>query len=86
MAMHFGKGYLGAGSGGSKPFENRQLGPKAPAAAPEAEAHEPGSNVDEQIHGHLEEMHAATGHAHSHVQHHKDGSHTSHHIGPICGA
>lgn len=66
--LKFGKGYLG---GRKEPGET---------ARPESETHEPGSNVDEQIKGHLEEMHAATGHGHSHVQHHPDGTHTSHHI------
>lgn len=68
--MKWGKGYLGGGR--NEPDQT---------AAPEGETHEPGANVDEQIHGHLTEMHAATGHGHSHVQHHQDGSHTSHHIG-----
>lgn len=76
--MKWGKGYLG---GGAKKEPGEE-------AAPEGETHEAGSNVDEQIHGHLEAMHKATGHGHSHVQHHPDGTHTSHHIshdGQISG-
>jgi hypothetical protein len=40
------------------------------------------------IHDHLRAMHEETGEAHSHVEHHADGSHTSHHIdheGQISG-
>jgi len=34
----------------------------------------------EQIHDHLRSMHEQTGEAHSHVEHHGDGTHTSHHV------
>ena len=40
------------------------------------------------IHDHLRQMHEVTGEAHSHVEHHSDGSHTSHHVdmaGEISG-
>ena len=40
------------------------------------------------IHEHLRAMHEETGEAHSHVEHHADGSHTSHHVsaeGEISG-
>lgn len=33
-----------------------------------------------KIEDHLTERHAETGHAHSHIEHHGDGRHTSHHI------
>lgn len=39
-----------------------------------------GDGHHEEIHEHLRNMHEATGHAHSHIEHHEDGSHTSHHI------
>lgn len=32
------------------------------------------------VHEHLAAMHAATGNAHSHIEHHEDGTHTSHHV------
>jgi hypothetical protein len=32
------------------------------------------------IHEHLQNMHAQTGEAHSHVEHHGDGTHTLHHV------
>jgi len=32
------------------------------------------------IHDHLQAMHAETGESHSHIEHHGDGSHSSHHI------
>lgn len=65
--MKFSPGYLG--------------GKREPEAKgkPEAMPHEEGSHVDD-IHEHLRSMHEKTGHAHSHVEHHGDGSHTSHHI------
>lgn len=71
--LKFGKGYLG---GRKEPGET---------ARPEREAHQPGSHIDEEshhaaIHEHLKDMHEATGHAHSHIEHHGDGRHTSHHI------
>ena len=34
----------------------------------------------EAIHEHLHQMHEQTGEAHSHVEHHDDGTHTSHHV------
>jgi hypothetical protein len=40
------------------------------------------------IHSHLQSMHEQTGNAHSHVEHHMGGGHTSHHIsehGEISG-
>lgn len=65
--MKFGKGYLGG------------------APAHEEPAHEPamaegGEEHHAAIHEHLTNMHAQTGHGHSHIEHHQDGSHTSHHI------
>ena len=76
--LQWGKGYR-TPRAGKEPDEQ---------GSPEGEAHQEGSNVDEEIHGHLQAMHKATGHGHSHVQHHPDGSHTSHHIshdGEISG-
>jgi hypothetical protein len=32
------------------------------------------------IHEHLQKMHEMTGNAHSHIEHHMGGGHTSHHI------
>ncbi len=64
--MKFGKGYLG----GSREKE-----------APMPHETEPeNAGGDEEIKQHLAARHAATGHAHSHIEHHGDGRHTSHHI------
>ena len=38
------------------------------------EAHHPA------IHEHLQNMHAQTGEAHSHIEHHSDGTATTHHV------
>jgi hypothetical protein len=56
--------------------------PKAPMAKPPMaeEPEEDGGGTDENIASHLQEMHAATGHGHSHIQHHPDGTHTAHHV------
>ncbi len=64
--MKYGKGYLGGGGGASE---------HEPETPQETEG-----GGDEAIKQHLEERHAETGHAHSHVEHHGDGRHTSHHI------
>lgn len=62
--MKFSKGYLGGG----------KEQPSAHDPEPEeGEGHE-------DIHEHLRTQHERTGHAHSHVEHHGDGTHTSHHI------
>lgn len=55
---------------------------KGPAVAePEGETEQPEMQPHhEQIHEHLRNMHEQTGEAHSHVEHHEDGSHTSHHV------
>ena len=63
--MKFGKGYLGSG---------KQEEPMPHESEPQ------NAGGDESIKQHLEERHAETGHAHSHVEHHGDGRHTSHHI------
>ena len=63
--MKFGKGYLGGG---------KQEEPMPHESEPQ------NAGGDESIKQHLEERHAETGHAHSHVEHHGDGRHTSHHI------
>lgn len=68
MAMQFSKGYLGGGFGKEK---------EAPKHEPEEDG---GEDHHQAIREHLEEMHQKTGHAHSHVEHHGDGTHTSHHI------
>jgi len=65
-SMKFGKGYLGGS------------GEKAAPMPHETEPENAGG--DEAIKQHLEERHAETGHAHSHIEHHGDGRHTSHHI------
>lgn len=78
MSMYFGKGYLGSGAGGGKPMANRQLEPKGAGAREEREA-EPSDGAGD-IEEHLRARHAETGHAHSHIEHHGDGRHTSHHI------
>ena len=67
--MKFGKGYLDGGRSEGKPAMHEE-----PADMGE------GDGGSEAIRAHLEERHAATGHAHSHVEHHGDGRHTSHHI------
>ena len=66
---HFSKGYLG-GSMDEKPAPKRM----------EHEEPDGDEGVDGKIESHLKEMHAATGHGHSHIQHHGDGSHMAHHI------
>jgi hypothetical protein len=67
---------------------NVRFGAK-PQPAPVAEAQADGDMGDQgaqpephhaAIHAHLQQMHAATGEAHSHVEHHGDGTHTSHHV------
>lgn len=67
---------------------NARFGAK-PQAAPVAEAEADGYGGDEgggpephhtAIHAHLQQMHTETGEAHSHVEHHGDGTHTSHHV------
>jgi len=65
-SMKFGKGYLG-GSGEKEARMPHETEPE-------------NAGGDEEIKQHLESRHAATGHAHSHVEHHGDGRHTSHHI------
>ena len=70
------------GSGG-KPAPKKAMAPKAgmPAHGEEPEGGEPEDGAtDEKIASHLQEMHAATGHGHSHIEHHPDGTHTAHHI------
>ena len=62
--MKFSKGYLGGSKEAKMPHESE----------PE------NAGGDEAIKSHLAERHAETGHAHSHVEHHGDGRHTSHHI------
>lgn len=66
-SMKFGKGYLG-GKG------------EEPKTEPQEQPSEDGGDSDGQIQEHLQKMHAATGHGHSHIQHKGDGSHTAHHI------
>lgn len=68
-SMKFGKGYLGG----------NQSAPAEPETGQEPEQ-EGGEEHHEAIRAHLEDMHQRTGHAHSHVEHHGDGRHTSHHI------
>jgi hypothetical protein len=64
------------GSGGKPPAKAE------PKAMPEQEQEPEGEDggADEKIQSHLQEMHAATGHGHSHIQHHPDGTHTAHHV------
>lgn len=64
--MKFGKGYLGGSKEAPMPHETE------PEAA--------GGENEGIIHEHLTNMHAQTGHGHSHIEHHLDGTHTSHHI------
>jgi hypothetical protein len=80
--MKWGKGYLGG---------SREPDAAGPAAT---EVHEPepneeeGGDAQEMIHAHLGKMHEMTGKAHSHIEHHGDGTHTSHHVdeqGQISG-
>jgi hypothetical protein len=65
----------------------RHADAKFMASQPKPEAVEPGEEEQgelephhEQIHEHLRSMHEQTGEAHSHVEHHGDGTHTSHHV------
>lgn len=71
--MQFGKGYLGGAGGGKEPDAGGE---------PKETPHESEGNLDAdgQIQEHLQKMHAATGHGHSHIQHKGDGSHVAHHI------
>lgn len=73
--MKFSKGYLGGSKEAPMPHETN----------PENAG---GEDHHAAIHEHLTNMHAQTGHGHSHLEHHQDGSHTSHHIshdGEISG-
>lgn len=65
---HFSPGYLGGGKKES-----------APAPKQEGGEREEGGGEDGKIESHLKEMHAATGHGHSHIQHKPEG-HIAHHI------
>jgi len=67
--MKFGKGYLNGGQ--SK---------EAPQGEHEPEGEQEGGDANEEIAQHLQSMHEKTGKAHSHVEHHGDGTHTSHHV------
>jgi hypothetical protein len=65
----------------------RHADAKFMANQPKPEAVEPGEEEQgelephhEQIHEHLRSMHEQTGEAHSHIEHHGDGTHTSHHV------
>lgn len=75
MAQQFnypmGKGNMPA----KKPMAKAQEEPEGDEFGGEQEG-----GADEKIAQHLQEMHAATGHGHSHIQHHGDGTHTAHHI------
>lgn len=75
MAQKFGFPY--GSLGGAK-----KAAPKPPAGDDGADGMDNGDGGDatSQIHEHLRNMHAATGHAHTHVEHNGDGTHTSHHI------
>lgn len=74
------------GSGGAaqrKPGNQRKASGQPQergAGALEPEEHEQGGDTHAAIHEHLRSMHEATGHAHTHVEHHGDGTHTSHHV------
>jgi hypothetical protein len=65
---NFSKGYLG-GSMDEKPAPKQM----------EHEEPDGDENPDGKIEAHLKEMHAATGHGHSHIQHKPEG-HIAHHI------
>jgi hypothetical protein len=62
----FSKGYLG----GAMEEPKQEMG-----GEPEGED----GGADGKIESHLKEMHAATGHGHSHIQHKPEG-HIAHHI------
>jgi hypothetical protein len=78
--MHAGKSYTNADAWRTA----KATSPAGPAATaePEEGAEQEGEMQPhhEQIHEHLRNMHEQTGEAHSHIEHHDDGSHTSHHI------
>ena len=65
---NFSKGYLGGAMEEAKP--KPEMG---------GEHEEEGGGEDGKIESHLKEMHAATGHGHSHIQHKPEG-HIAHHI------
>jgi len=59
------------------------VAPKPPAAELDEEKGYEEAEMQphhEQIHEHLRNMNQMTGEAHSHIEHHEDGSHTSHHV------
>lgn len=70
--MKFGKGYLGGG--------RPQQAPQGPDMHDHGEPDGDEGGTHEEIAQHLQSMHEKTGKAHSHVEHHGDGTHTSHHI------
>lgn len=74
---NFSKGYLGGSMDEAKPQPKME----------EGDGEHQDGEVDSKIEGHLKEMHAATGHGHSHIQHKPEG-HIAHHIsheGQISG-
>lgn len=73
MAQKFNFPIGGSGKPMAKPA------PK-PMAQPEPQGEEQGGDVTPEIHQHLQSVHEQTGKAHTHVEHHGDGTHTSHHI------
>ena len=66
------------GGGGKPPA--KKMAPEPMPEHEEPDGDEMGGGEDEKIQQHLQEMHQATGHGHSHIQHHGDGTHTAHHI------
>ena len=68
---NFSKGYLG-GAMEEKAAPKQEMGG-------ESAGEEGDGGADGKIESHLKEMHAATGHGHSHIQHKPEG-HMAHHI------
>ena len=60
-------------SGDREAMKNDILNGKSPEEKPKEEE---GGEIEE----HLKSMHEQTGEAHTHIAHHMDGTHTSHHI------
>ena len=82
------------GGGGKPPAKPNKMSAKGPSGRSQdpqvSEKNDDGLDGDPTpaIHAHLQDIHDQTGEAHSHVEHHDDGTHTSHHIdkaGQISG-
>lgn len=88
--MAFGKamGMMGKSKLKPAPDEHKGSSKPEPKGKTGGEAGDGPGDAHSDIHAHLQSMHEKTGGAHSHVEHHMGGGHTSHHIsehGEISG-